>query len=326
MPRLILRRRTTPGLPTRGGRRRGLTLPELLVAATLLVLVGAALNTMFVGQTRMFNRTQGRTRMQRDLRTGLALLPLDLRGAARESRTVADLTELRDSSLQLRATIGSSVVCGRPSTTEVDLPPIGTARNTLTTWYSQPLPGDTLLLYNDGTLPGPEDDEWTPRAITAISVALLSACAGTPFVHPVDDAGKARWRMQLNATIPASVPIGAPVRFLRSVRYSLYQPLSGTGGRASEWYLGYRELLGNHWSVPQPIAGPFEPYAATGGTGLRFAYFDTLGAPLATPATAARVGRIDLVFRSRTIMRGGQPAADVIRDSIATRVALRNRL
>jgi hypothetical protein len=322
MPRLIARRRTTPGLPTRGGCRRGLTLPELLVAATLLVLVGAALNTMFVGQTRMFSRTQGRTRMQRDLRTGLALLPLDLRGAARESRTVADLTELRDSSLQLRATIGSSVVCARPTTIDIDLPPIGTARNTLTTWYSQPLPGDTVLLYNDGTLPGPEDDEWTPRAITAITVGIPTACAGTPFVHPVDDAGKWRWRMQLNATVPTTVPIGAPVRFLRSVRYSLYQPTLG----ASEWYLGYRELLSNAWSAPQPIAGPFEPYAATGGTGLRFAYFDTLGAPLATPATAARVGRIDLVFRSRAIMRRGTPQGDVIRDSIATRVALRNRL
>jgi prepilin-type N-terminal cleavage/methylation domain-containing protein len=312
--------RLTP--PARARRRRaGFTLPELLVAATLLVLVGAALNTLFVGQVRTFVRTQGRTRMQRDLRTGLALLPLDLRGAARDSRTLADLTDLRDSSLQLRATIGASVVCARPAASQVDLPPLGTARNTLTAWYTQPAVGDTVLLYNDSTSAGAEDDVWTPRAITAIASGAAGACPGAPFTDPVADAGKARWRLTLGGLVPDSVRVGAPVRFLRSVKYSLFQPAGG-----SQWYLGYRELLGNSWSAAQPIAGPFEAYSASGRTGLRFAYFDTLGVALTTPAAGTRVGRVDLVFRTRALVRGGARDSVVLRDSIATRIALRNRL
>jgi prepilin-type N-terminal cleavage/methylation domain-containing protein len=316
---------------TRGPRRprrapAGFTLAELLVTVVILAFVGAAINRMLVGQLRMFNRAQGATRIQRDLRTGLGLLPVDLRGAARESRTLADLTELRDSSIGLRATLGSSIVCGRPGLNDVDLPPVGTARNTLTSWYTQPLAGDTLLVYNDSTSAGPEDDVWTARRITAI-VPLVSAsgvvpCSATPYMHPTLDAGKPRWRVTLDARVPDSVKTGAPVRFLRSVRYSLFQPAPPAG----QWYLGYREFVSGAWSPTLPIAGPFERYAAGTGSGIRFAYFDTLGQPLATPANGTRVGRIDLVLRARALLRGGTTDSVVLRDSVAARVALRNRL
>jgi hypothetical protein len=288
------------------------------------------MSTLFVGQTRMFTRTQGRTRMQRDLRTGLALLPLDLRGAARQSVTVADLVDLQDSLIQIRATIGSSVVCARPATNQVDLPPTGTVRNTLTAWYTQPLPGDTVLLYDDGPLPDPQDDTWVPRAITAVANgfspaagAAAATCPGLPFTDPSSDAAKPRWRVTFSGVADTTVRVGAPVRFLRSARYSLFQPAAG-----AQWYLGYRELLSNAWGTAQPIAGPF---AAPGtGAGIRFSYFDTTGAALpAVPSAAQRtlVGRVDLVLRTRVILRASAGAdSAVVRDSIATRIALRNRL
>lgn len=324
MPRLT---RATPlaGDPPRVPRP-GFTLPELLVALALLVFVGATLNTLLVGQFRMFNRTQGATRMQRDLRTGLGLLPVDLRGAARESRTLADFTELRDSSIGMRATLGSSIVCARPGTNDIDLPPLGMARNTLTAWYTQPLIGDTVLVYNDSTSAGAEDDVWTPRAITKIvsivEIGGVVPCASTAYMTAAD-LGKARWRVTLDAKVPDSVKVGAPVRFLRSVRYSLFQPSPPSG----QWYLGYRELVGNTWSRALPIAGPFEKYAAGAASGIRFAYFDTLGLPLTIPATSTQVGRIDLVLRTRVLLRGSTTRDSlVLRDSIAARVALRNRL
>lgn len=306
--------------PAVGRHARGFTLPELLVAMTLLVLVGATLGTMLTSQYRMFNRTQGATQMQRDLRTGLGLLPLDLRAA---SRAAGDITALQDSAIQLRATIGSAIVCVRPALNTIDLPPLNASSNALTQWHVQPQPGDTVLVYDENTRPGPEDDRWLPYALTTIGTAPAASCAGGPFTSPTLDppATKPRWRLTLSADPPNTVLPGAPVRFLRSVRYSLFRP---TGARADGWYLGYREYLAGAWSTPEPIAGPFE---AAGGTrdGIRFAYFDTLGQALATP-TGQNVGRVDLSFRARALIRGGSADSVVLRDSVAVRVALRNRL
>ncbi|GLC26247.1 PulJ/GspJ family protein [Roseisolibacter agri] len=298
--------------------RAAFTLPELLVAMTLLVVVGATLGTMLTSQYRMFNRTQGATQMQRDLRTGLGLLPLDLRAA---SRAGGDITALQDSAIQLRATIGSSIICVRPAANQLDLPPLMAARNALTQWHTSPLPGDTVLVYDDNTRTGPEDDRWLPYALVSIAPAPAASCAGAPFTDPVLDppASKPRWRLTLNGDPPITTVAGAPVRFLRSVRYSLYKP---NGGDA--WYLGYREYLTGGWGQTEPIAGPFE---AAGGprVGIKFSYFDTLGVALAAP-TGTNVGRVDLTFRARALIRGGTRDTIVLRDSVAVRVALRNRL
>ena len=78
------------------------------------------------------------------------------------------------------------------------------------------------------------------------------------------------------------------------------------------------------WGNTEPIAGPFE---AAGGprVGIKFTYFDTLGVALAAP-TGQNVGRVDLTFRARSLIRGGTRDTIVLRDSVAVRVALRNRL
>jgi len=311
MPRAV-----TPGASVRA--RAAFTLPELLVAMTLLVIIGGTLGTMLTSQYRMFNRTQGATQMQRDLRTGLGLLPLDLRAA---SRAAGDITALQDSAIQLRATIGSSIICVRPALNTLDLPPLMGARNALTQWHTQPLPGDTVLVYDENVRSGPEDDRWLPFTLMAIDAAPASSCAGAPFTDPALDppASKPRWRLTLNGDPPITTVVGAPVRFLRSVRYSLFQP-SGSDA----WYLGYRELVGGAWGTTESIAGPFE---AAGGprVGIRFTYFDTLGVALAAP-TGQNVGRVDLAFRARSLIRGGTRDTIVLRDSVAVRVALRNRL
>ena len=250
MPRTVRQERRAVA---RRRARAGFTLPELLVAATLLVLVCAAIGTLLVSQQRIFNRTRSATQMQRDLRTGLGLLPLDLRGA---SRSAGDIVALQDSAIQLRATIGSSIVCVRPSAALVDLPPLNAARNALTEWHAQPLPGDTALLYDENTAAGPEDDRWLPYRIVAVG-QVTTTCIGAPFTDATLDppASKPRFRVQLDANPPATVVVGAPVRFLRSVRYSLYRP---AGADADSWYLGYREHTGGVWGQTEPIAGPFE--------------------------------------------------------------------
>jgi prepilin-type N-terminal cleavage/methylation domain-containing protein len=300
--------------------RRGFTIPELLVAMTLMVVIGGSLGMLLTSQYRIFNRTQGATQMQRDLRTGLGLLPLDLRAA---SRAGADITVLQDSAIQLRATIGSSIICVRPAAFYVDLPPLGMARNALTQWHIMPQPGDTVLIYDENQRTGPEDDRWLEYRVMSLAQAPAASCSGAPFTDPALDppADKPRWRLELGANPPATTTVGAPMRFLRSTRYSLFQP---AGSAPEAWYLGYREYVGGVWGQTEPIAGPFESPAGP-RVGLRFTYYDTLGAPLAAP-TGAAVGRVDLAFRARALIRGGTRDTIVLRDSVAVRVALRNRL
>ena len=318
MPRLIPSSQAPRGTP-RGRGRSGFTIAELLVALVMFMVVGTALTAVLTSQFRMYGRTQEATRVQRDLRTGLSLLPSDLRSA---SRAAGDLTLLVDSAVQLRATIGASIACARPSNTELDLPPRDLARNVLTQWYATPEPGDSVLLYDDGISFGPEDDSWVARRIVSLAAAPAGTCAGAPFTAPVLDppAAKPRLRLTLADPLPAGVRVGSPIRFMRSVRYSLYQP-PAAGNR---WYLGYREYVGGGWGDPEPIAGPFEEYAAAGRTGIAFAYYDSTGVRLPTPALGTNVSRIDLTLRAASRVREG-PDSVVVRDSIAVRVALRNR-
>jgi hypothetical protein len=292
----------------------------MLVALTMFVIVGAALTAVLTSQSRTYHRTHAAGRVQRDLRMGLSLLPMDLRAA---SRTGGDFTALLDTAVQVRSTVGTSMICALPAANQIDLPPEQLARNALTSWYARPQVGDTILLYNDVVSAGPEDDTWTTARITSFVAAPAAACAGPPFTDPVLDppASKPRWRVTLDIAVPAGVRVGAPVRFLRSVRYSLYRAAAGTDG----WYLGYREYLGGAWSAPEPIAGPFTEYTS-GAAGIAFAYFDSLGVRLPTPAAANRVARVDLTMRARTLVRNGGRADSVVaRDSVAVRVALRNR-
>jgi prepilin-type N-terminal cleavage/methylation domain-containing protein len=313
MPRL-----TAPSPDAARVARRGYTIAELLVALTIFALVSSALTAVLTSQFRAYRRTQAAGRVQRDLRTGLSLLPMDLRSA---SRTAGDLTALLDTAVQLRATVGTSLICALPGGNQVDLPPQGLARNALTSWFAQPQPGDSVLLYDDVVSVGPEDDTWTTRRVVSLVAAPAAACAGAPFTDPVLDppATKPRWRLTLDGAVPAGVRVGAPVRFLRSVRYSLYQASANDDG----WFLGYREYIGGAWSDPEPVAGPFAAFS-TAAPGIAFAYYDSLGVRMAAPAPATRVARVDLTLRARERTRHGRDSV-VVRDSVAVRVALRNR-
>jgi hypothetical protein len=326
---------TRPAAPPRArGARPGVTLVELLLAATLGLLAVSAAGALFVSQIRAFARTRGEVAVQRDLRLGLALLPMDLRGV---SRVDGDLIALRDDFVELRATVASSVLCeiaDPAARTAFILPPPGLPQLALTSVFSTPRPGDTVkvLIRREA---GGVGDTWLTAAVgfdslQTVGTSAAGLCAATTSATAPARRLRVAWPTGLTAH-PADqlalVVSGMPVRVLRRVRYELYQAPSG------RWYLGFSDRLGNgEWSTREPIAGPFGPPSATPGGpggGVRFAYFDTTGAPLPSPVPdPRRVGRVDVTFRARTVVRAGGTSADsvVARDSALLRVALRNRI
>ena len=301
----------------RRSARPGFTLIELLVALVLVVALGAVMMAMWVGQLRAFTRSKESSAMQRDLRMGLSLLPMDLRAA---SVSLGDLRSMTDTAIRLRATIGSSIACARPDAYTIDIPPQGLDKNVLTSWYTEPKVGDWVTIYVSSDL-DPSKDSWRLLQIKSLDLAPLSACMGPPFTDPVLDPPdkKSRWRIGLNDSVSVvEAGIGKPIRFLRQVRYALTK-----SAVTNRWYLGYSDSLAAGWSPTEPVAGPFSPYAATGG-GIAFTYFDTTGAPVVNPPAGTRIGRVDVVLRTSARVRQGKGTV-ITRDSVALRIALRNR-
>jgi prepilin-type N-terminal cleavage/methylation domain-containing protein len=297
---------------------RGFTIVELLITLVIVVLLALSVSRLFVGQLRSYGRSQAANLAQRDLRLGLSLLPMDLRAA---SVGLNDITTMSDSAISLRATIGSSIVCERPADNIIDLPPQGLSRNVLTSWYALPQPGDWVTVYVSSD-DDPSKDSWRLLKVAAIDAAPAASCAGAPFTDPALDppGSKPRWRVTLSDTVSMlEAGPGKPVRFLRSVRYSLYR----TSNTSTKWYLGYRDSVNGAWSAIEPIAGPFAPYSAA-SAGIRFTYFDTLGTLLPNPVPGNRIGRVDVAMRTYTRVRAGKDSV-VVRDSVKLRIALRNR-
>jgi hypothetical protein len=249
------------------------------------------------------------------------LLPAEMRGIA---PLEGDLIAMSDSMVEFRAPTGSSIICTISLTrTTISVPPTALQSDAgLTSWTSPPVRSDSMFIYDSrDSLP----DSMIARGITASPSA--GACPNTTgFTSTVAEAAAATTFI-LNDTLPLSVPVGAPIRFFRRVRYSLYQSPTD-----QLWYLGYRDFVPSRspaWSTIQTVAGPLMPYASSGATGLRFTYRDSVGNALTAAADAPRVRSVEVVARAQSAVAmrtGGQKRAanGHYVDSLRTVVALRN--
>jgi hypothetical protein len=123
------------------------------------------------------------------------------------------------------------------------------------------------------------------------------------------------------AAAPATVAVGAGMRFFRRVHYRIYKETD------NQWYIGFFDCIVGRVPVcipTQPIAGPFQAYAVNGTSGMQFAYYDSLGAVTANPL---QVARISLVVRGQaaSLMNLSGAGGTVFRDSLRIEVGLRNR-
>lgn len=297
--------------------RRGFSLAELIITLGILGVIGIIVSRLMLGQQRFYQRTSERIEMRRELRSAMSLIPADLRSI---SSSGGDLTMFTRDSIQFRAVIGASMICNRNSNTQIDIPPLNMARNTLTSWYTEPAVGDTLWVFNDSLSRGAEDDEWKALRITAVAQSS-ALCSASPYIDATLDAGKPRFRISVHAALGDSVRAGAAIRFTRSTRYTLRSQTSGA------WYLHRSEFANGGWTTPVAVSGPYAPPAPGGAGGMRFAYFDSLGAEVTSAANSRQVSRIDLLLRAKGLNSSGTFGTTSVAntDSLAFRIALRNR-
>lgn len=281
----------------------------------MLGIFGTALVNIMLGQQRFYQRNVEQMSVRRELRTAINLLPAELRGLASAG---GDVIAFSTTALTFRSTIGVSLVCAKASATSIDVPPLASALATTTSWYSAPAVHDTLYaLRNDSS--GVKGEYWSAHRITAVASAT-SYCPASPFVSVAGDAGKLRYRFTVTPALPDSVVVSSPIRFTRTGRYSLAQQASG------RWYLARSTYESGAWSVPIPVSGPYMA-PTTGAGGLSFALYDSTGAAITSIANAARTARIDVVLRAQGMSGSGRVngAATTVIDSIALRIAVRNR-
>lgn len=298
--------------------RRGLTLPELLVAMLLLTIVGGGISRVIMKQQQFYKDASRTAGAKRELRLGATVLPAELRSI---SSSGGDILSMSESQVTLRAYIGSSVICERTAD-DIWIPPLNLANHTLTTFVTRPEVGDTVFMFNENMLKGAQDDKWEARVINSID-ANAAACSPSPYMDPILDppSSKKRIRYHLDSPFPDSVKVGSVVRFSRPVKYSIYQEASGA------WFLGSNEFTGGSWAGSSPLAGPYRPFASgdANPSGLQFRFYDSLGVRITNMANNKDVARIDVFLRtnagtSAITERNGR----ALRDSVLMRVAIRN--
>jgi prepilin-type N-terminal cleavage/methylation domain-containing protein len=301
--------------PAHRRSRRGFTLPELMVTIVILGLLGTAVANLMLKQQRFYQRTNEEMTVRRNLRKALVMLPTELQGL---SSPGGDVSAFSSSAITFHSILGMSIVCAKGSSTQIDVPPVNTARTTTSSWYTLPAVGDTLYaLRNDSS--GVDGDYWSAHRITAVA-SNATYCAGSAYSDSTLDAGKLRYRFTVTPALPDSVGVGSALRFVRSARYTLTQAGSGN------WYINRAEQVGGAWQANVPVAGPFVAPGLNGSGGMVFAYYDSTGA---ATATATRIARIDVVLRAEGNSSSGTSglgtSSTAVRDSVSIGIAIRNR-
>jgi prepilin-type N-terminal cleavage/methylation domain-containing protein len=296
---------------------RGVTLIEITVVMALLGIVGAAIGTTLIRQQRFYRGASELLYTRGSVRDALEVLSTDIRGLA-----VADTVRLMaDSAIEFSASIGTSIVCQATSGIEVALPAASGPRgNTLTAFLTQPDSGDEAVFYRVGgdSVRG----TWERRRLSSFSAR--SASSGCPAASGLGSGSGSAFVAMLTSPLPGDVGRGAPVRFIRRGRYSLYRASDG------DWYLGYRrcDAAGSAGCGGiQPLSGPYRPYSSNPlRTGLLFEYFDSGGVRLGVGASPMSLARVDITARAES--RQQVPVESrVVRpaDSASLSIAVRNR-
>jgi prepilin-type N-terminal cleavage/methylation domain-containing protein len=306
-------------------RRAGFTLIELLISMVLMGLVSAAIVKLLLRQQRFYNSATDLIQTRQQIRQAAGMLPSDLRGI---SSVGADIYVMSDSAIEFRSVFGTSVVCANNAGKLSTVPRVLARNSQMTSWTRLPALGDSVLVYDNGATTALADDNWrgfqlSTTAPVAVTSNLATGCPTTSGLTQAGDVSAANPSYQLTfaTAAPATIVVGAGMRFFRRVHYRIYKDTD------NQWYIGFFDCIAGRVPVCNPtqaIAGPFQAYAVNGTSGMQFAYYDSLGAVTANPL---QVARISLVVRGQAaaLMNLSGAGGTVFRDSLRIEVGLRNR-
>lgn len=279
--------------------RRGVTLGELLVALTLLGVLGTALVGLLRGTQDAYRAQSQQIDVRQNLRIASAFLPAELRELDAQD---GDLLSIGPTALTVRAQRQLAVLCRHPQPGLASNALILTIRDAPVAGWRDFNPGlDSVLVFSDGDPATPDDDEWATGSIGSLAP---DSC---PDGHPAR-----RFTATLRPLVNRRAGIwgisaGAPVRGFETVAYRLYR--SSEDGR---WYVGLQS-----GTDLQPVLGPVT------SDGLAFRYLDSTGTVTPLPS---QVAMIEVRVRARTVApirdRRGRLAQPM--DSVVTLVSLRN--
>jgi len=306
--------------PTHSTRRAGFTLVELIITMVLVSFVAGAIVKLLLRQQRFYNSTTDLIQTRQQIRQAAAMLPSDLRGI---SSVGNDIYAMSDSSLDFRGVFGTSIVCTNSGGKLSTVPRVLASGSAMTNWARLPAVGDSLLVYNDSTMVSSSDDAWMPHQISAIAtITSATSTSGCPVATALTQAGdltagNPSYQLTFTAGASGKILVGSAIRFFRKIHYSVYKAAD------AKWYLGFYECKPGCNAI-QPIAGPFQPYAANGTSGVQFAYYDATGT---VTVNRKLVARISLVVRGQGtgLVNLSGDGATTFGDSLRIEVGLRNK-
>jgi prepilin-type N-terminal cleavage/methylation domain-containing protein len=272
--------------------RRGFTIVELLIALVLTGIIAGTATLSLLRQQRTHLAIGAVSDAERQLASATTIVAQQFRFLDQGDLVAG---EARDTALQVRAPVASSIACGSSSGSVVFLPDSDGLR--LTGILSEPQAGDSLW-WN-------VDTAWKSVEVRGVS-SVNTSC-----VAPIPVSGRAtRLILSRNDTIPA----GAFLRVTRPVRYVVYRAGDGS------WQLGLREWSGTTFSAPQPVAGPF--MRTLGALRTEFRFFDDADSELPATGTSADVHSIARIrFVARYFLSVHDRGADsVMSDSIVVAI------
>ncbi|MEE8268119.1 MAG: prepilin-type N-terminal cleavage/methylation domain-containing protein [Gemmatimonadales bacterium] len=278
---------------------RGFTLMELMIALVVFAIAAGAISKFALNSQRLSQAQVEIIAMQSNLRTGILVVPTELRELA-ASGTGSDILAMASTSITFRAMRGVGFMC-QISPTEIRLLDTG----------SIPFYGtrviiagrDSVIVFVENDPDDSLDDAWLVLQPTAVDLA--STCGVNAAVRLTfnDFSG-------LLTNGVADLQVGGPVR-----SFEVMQLAQMTSGGAT--WLGARSVSGGQATL-QPVLGPLQV------NGLLLEYFTGTGVATTAP-TAVRQIRITLRgLTQRAVSRTLEDSRAFLQDSLITTVTLRN--
>jgi prepilin-type N-terminal cleavage/methylation domain-containing protein len=281
----------------RRDQREGFTLPELMIASVLMLIVGGAAYQLLVTTQRLARAQVEQVSLQANVRSGALVVTNELRELSTTvggTRDQNDILAIAPSAITYRAMRGIGFICQSPSGNQIRV-----SRASFS-GYRDPQPGrDSVYLFLEGAAITGIEDTWVPLPITRVSTSAPCPGAAGPGI---------------TLTVPSTaflpgLAVGTPLRVYEIMELKLYQ----SEGRA---WLGARSVSGGE--VLQPVVGPL-----VGDSGFRLAYLDGGGATT-TDLSAIKSIRFAVQGVAAEPVRSGSGEALRPEDALIAQVGLRN--